>query len=375
MLRTSTIRTLLVAAAGLVLALAALSAASPASAANRQDDPCRTRTPTVLDKMPEWRCVGLAKFADPGAELKELEQTESASTRLDPRADYGMAVSPDGRLYMQVAPLPQRLLPDMRGFNPDGKEVDTERESFGYRLTPFTILGSDDREVRLSTTNYPWRVFGAIRGPGSTVSNCSGALVGPRHLLTAGHCINDGAGTWYPNRKVAPGQAGIDSAPNGLKSAAWYYSVVGWTQNKDKNYDYGMIILEDRNDTAHLGWLGWWSSNHSGGVWNFGYPIWSQSCAASPLPPQCNNYLYGDDGSITTVNSHMLGYNLDMTNGHSGSPVYKYNGGDRRVIAVNAYNAGNSGQNWGTRIRSAVSQNICNWIGTWPSAYNYHGCY
>jgi hypothetical protein len=49
--------------------------------------------------------------------------------------------------------------------------------------------------------------------------------------------------------------------------------------------------------------------------------------------------------------------------------MYKYNNGDRRVIAVHAY-AGN----WGTRVTSARSDNFCNWIHTFPSAFNDHAC-
>src|SRR5262245_61432002 len=76
MFRTS-IRALLLTA--LVLATA-VAAAGQAGAANRQDDPCKTREPTMLDKLPEWRCVGLAKFHDPSVEPKELEATDDKPT-------------------------------------------------------------------------------------------------------------------------------------------------------------------------------------------------------------------------------------------------------------------------------------------------------
>ena len=350
------------------LALAVQAAAAP-------EDPCRTRPATDLDRLPEWRCVGLAAFHDPAQPVEDLEQddaTDRPGTRED---DFGVAVSPDGRLYVQVAPTPSGPVSDARSFNPSGRDVDPERGSSRTSLGPLTILGNDDRQLRLSTTSYPWRTHGAIRAPDADTSNCSGVLVGPRHLLTAGHCIHDGVSAWYPNRKVAPGMSGVGTEPNGLKNSSWYFSVKGWFESKKRNFDYGMIVLEDLQSTASLGWYGWWSSNHSGGAWNFGYPKWNQTCAASPQPPNCNNYLYGDDGSIVTQNWGQLGYSMDMQGGQSGSPVYKYNGGDRRVIAINAYNAGSSGQNWGTRIRSAVSQNICKWIGTFPSAFQFHSCY
>jgi V8-like Glu-specific endopeptidase len=168
---------------------------------------------------------------------------------------------------------------------------------------------------------------------------------------------------------------GVGEFSNGLKNHVWYYSVVGWFENADPRYDYAMIILEDQTNTANLGWFGWKSSGHTGSVWNFGYPIWSYACAASPIEITnwCWNYLYGDDGNILNVHWGQLGYRIDTQGGHSGSPVYKYNGGDRRVVAVHAY--GGTIRNWGTRIRSAVSGNICDWIGNHPSAFANHGCY
>lgn len=44
------------------------------------------------------------------------------------------------------------------------------------------------------------------------------------------------------------------------------------------------------------------------------------------------------------------------------------------MIAIHAYGAGNTGQNWGTRIRGAVSDNICKWIKTWPSSFQARNC-
>lgn len=356
-----------VAVVALTLVLAVPTSAAP-------QDPCLTRPQTVLDRSSAWRCVGLATFHDPGQPVEHPDQTEAPQRQRTAQDDFGVAVSPDGRLYLQVAAIPNLPVSDSRSFNPDGRDVDPERGSSAIRMGPMTILGSDDRQLRLSTTSYPWRTLAAIRSPGADTSNCSGVLVGPRHVLTAGHCIHDGESAWYPNRKVAPGMAGVGTQPNGLKNHSWYFSVKGWFEWGDRDYDYGMIVLEDSASTATLGWFGWWTSNHSGAAWNFGYPLWDQTCAASPEPPLCNNYLYGDDGSIQTQTWGQLGYSMDMQKGQSGSPVYKYNGGDRRVIAINAYNAGSSGKNWGTRIRTAVSQNICKWIGSFPSAYGSHSC-
>ena len=131
-----------------------------------------------------------------------------------------------------------------------------------------------------------------------------------------------------------------------------------------------MIVLQDRDDTAHLGWLGWRTSGHSGGFWTFGYPGASYQCAASPSADgECDNYLYGDDGTAFPVLSKQIGHQADTQRGQSGSPMYKYNDGDRRVIAIHAY-AGN----WGTRVTSARSDNFCDWIHSFPSAFNNHPC-
>lgn len=366
-------RRLLTLVFGVLLIAAPMPVANAAPAA----DPCRDRPPTELDRRSDWRCVGLAELADPKAEpvMGTLTEEEARALDVTRPASYelGVAVSPDGRLYRQTVlspPGPQ----ETRSYNPTPPDIEPEGEARpDSQFGTDTVFGADNRVLRSATTSYPWRTIGGVLAPGATTSGCSGALIGPRHFLTAGHCMHQGGGGkgkgWFTNRKIAPGQKGAGVFPNGLKNHAWYFSVSGWFDNADPAYDYGMIVLEDRNDTAHLGWLGWRSSGHSGGHWTFGYPAWWHSCAASPTNGLCDNFLYGDDNSAFAVFSKQIGTQADAETGQSGSPIYKWNNGDRRVIAIMAYHG-----NWGTRVTSARSSNFCDWIHAFPSAFNDHAC-
>ena len=72
-----------------------------------------------------------------------------------------------------------------------------------------SVFGKDTRQRDYPTTTYPRRVFGAIHSPTSDWHYCSGAKVGPRHFLTAGHCMfNKDTKKWIPNARIWFGQNG-----------------------------------------------------------------------------------------------------------------------------------------------------------------------
>ena len=64
----------------------------------------------------------------------------------------------------------------------------------------------------------------------------------------------------------------------------------------------------------------------------------------------------------------MAYYKHDTQGGHSGSPIYQYNGGNRRIVAVHR-GAYSSIENRGVKITNSVFGNISAVKAAWPSNY------
>jgi len=217
------------------------------------------------------------------------------------------------------------------------------------------IIGADNR-VRISpTTAFPWRAICALKITAQDNSRWigTGFLVSPRTVITAGHCIfMHDRGGWAKSIEVIP--AMNDAArPFGSGVSTTFRSVEGWTQSKNRNYDYGAIILpQNYRPGATTGVFGFAVKDDAyirNSVLNLsGYP--------------------GDKGGNQqwfmalqpkAVSTRVITYDIDTMGGQSGAPVWAKVGEARTVLGIhtNGHSSGNSA----TRIVLPVFNNLQTW--------------
>ncbi len=218
-----------------------------------------------------------------------------------------------------------------------------------------SVIGTDDR-VRISPANtYPWRVHCSLQITAADDSMWIGTgwLVGPRLVVTAGHCIYirsniPARNGWVKRVVVMPGRDGT-SLPFGSTVSTNFRTVNAWANSGNHEYDYGAILLNTPIGNA-TGWLGYGNwSNLDGVVGNIsGYP------GDKPAGTQ-----WYHSRPITSATDRKVHYTIDTAGGQSGSAVYRVLNGNRYGFAIHAY--GGATSNSGTRINSAVLNNINTW--------------
>lgn len=227
------------------------------------------------------------------------------------------------------------------------------REAFIEQLEALeVIIGEDDRVQVTATADSPFNRIchlSIMAGDGSAFLG-TGFFIGPRTIITAGHCVYDpDHGGWPQQIVVSPGRNGTNK-PFGQFVATKFGSVEGWIENQDRDCDYGVIHLSENDRVPSQ-------------IGSFGYGIFSDEYLA-------NNHLHiagypGDQPSGTMmfhsreamdVSSTTVVYDIDTVGGQSGSPVYDEN---RRVVAI--HTNGSSSGNSATRITLPVFTNLSQW--------------
>jgi V8-like Glu-specific endopeptidase len=198
---------------------------------------------------------------------------------------------------------------------------------------PLHVFPPDTRRV-FSDTSYPWSACGLIPEVGA-----SGAMIGPRHMLTAAHALNITGGNLAAMSFVP---LSFDGHPPPFGSAnvtrAYYFTRTTTNTITDQQvaFDYAVCVL-DRRLGDLTGWLGsrTYASSWNGGAYfaHVGYPF---DIAGGRRP------VFHGPGVIDSCPSESFGgrtglrllHQNDIEPGDSGGPFFGWWSGSPYIIGV-----------------------------------------
>jgi V8-like Glu-specific endopeptidase len=175
------------------------------------------------------------------------------------------------------------------------------------------------------------------------IYQCSGSIVnseGQDTVWTAGHCVNDGAGTWATNWQFVPAYDDdlTNPEPYGRWTAVQLWSRTAWINDANFAEDMGVAIMGPRGGYHIVGYLG-----GQGLTTNVGRRVWENAFGYPAEAPFDGGNLYQCWGSTSPeweflwMWSETLQMPCDMTRGSSGGPwLHNWDGNWGYLNGVNS---------------------------------------
>ncbi|WP_165960045.1 trypsin-like serine peptidase [Nonomuraea longispora] len=162
------------------------------------------------------------------------------------------------------------------------------------------------------------RVFLTVAGADFVCSASTVRSANKDLVVTAGHCVKDGAGEWAANWTFVPGYRSGGKAPFGQYTARRMFVAGPWSRSGDDNYDIGMVALATSRGRHVADVVGTqeiaFNAPRGGQAFGFGYPA---------DPPYNGSHLVYCAGRLRDdphKQTRDQGLGCAMTAGSSGGP-------------------------------------------------------
>jgi V8-like Glu-specific endopeptidase len=241
-----------------------------------------------------------------------------------------------------------------------------------------SVIATDERVRILDTDLPPWRMICALRMRGPTGAGAIGTgwFIGPRTVLTAGHCVfsNHFFGGWASTIEVIPGLLGAGAGdsvrPYGSVTSESFTSLDRWTESEDADFDIGCIHLDEPKGDE----VGWFALAAMGSDELVNFLV---NVSGYPADRGGGNEQYHASNRALQVTERRLFYEVDTFGGQSGAPVWIHesDGAPPIAVGIHAYGVGGTPSNLGVVANSApriipeVLDKLTEWVeqdGGWP---------